>query len=484
MKKSVKKDLPYLPKNITMFSTRLADATFAELDDLFTNYGCCRSTFANELCGINNLENVTSFRTLRNDIRKQGRDEKLIKQYHFLRRHWVCALQDACANIYSMWSNLSNKINHAISNNVNFNDDERHYLRFVLCYAHLWLGVLQHNDDAYLDLAKKYQVLYLDVIKPLNDKQLQHANSYLRRVTRRYKMYPHKISKQNRSMTYDKSMYHFFDKRHMSFESAKSRETVKLELTSDWHYPTTGTVNIILDRDKHRIEIHKLIKSHKTPMKSKNDKVLGIDKGLYTLLSCSSGNEYGANFNKLANAEAERLDHKNGERHKNLVNGKTPTAKQYHKQKARHQAYIQSIINRVIKQMLLTEKPSLVVKEDLTFAEPKLPRAKNKLEAKRRRNMTVWCSGVLNRRLEYYCNKFGIPFVDVNPAYTSQYCPYCGRKFIARIGKHNEIAVCSNCGEMNANVVASINVKNRKDDPQITLYTPYKKVKEILDSRI
>ena len=64
------------------------------------------------------------------------------------------------------------------------------------------------------------------------------------------------------------------------------------------------------------------------------------------------------------------------------------------------------------------------------------------------------------------------------------YCPFCGCKFIKRTGKHNEIEICKNCGAMNANIATSINIKHRKDDPEIILFTPYKKVKDILDGRI
>ncbi|SDA71679.1 transposase, IS605 OrfB family, central region, partial [Lactobacillus kefiranofaciens] len=101
-----------------------------------------------------------------------------------------------------------------------------------------------------------------------------------------------------------------------------------------------------------------------------------------------------------------------------------------------------------------------------------------------RRNLSSWTKGVLNERLEYYCQQYGIDFKDVNPAYTSQYCPNCGRHFIVRFGKHNEKTLCPNCGEMDCNIAASKNILARATDKEITLYTPYKKVKAILDQRI
>ncbi|TXF99966.1 transposase, partial [Lactobacillus delbrueckii subsp. bulgaricus] len=43
-------------------------------------------------------------------------------------------------------------------------------------------------------------------------------------------------------------------------------------------------------------------------------KAIGIDKGLATLLSCSSGNEYGENFSKLANAIVDKYGKRNANR--------------------------------------------------------------------------------------------------------------------------------------------------------------------------
>ncbi|MBT8949500.1 zinc ribbon domain-containing protein, partial [Lactobacillus delbrueckii subsp. bulgaricus] len=70
-----------------------------------------------------------------------------------------------------------------------------------------------------------------------------------------------------------------------------------------------------------------------------------------------------------------------------------------------------------------------------------------------------------------------------NPAYTSQFCPRCGVHFSERKGAHHETAVCPNCGEMNANTAAAVNILQRVDDKEITKYMPYKNVKLILEDR-
>ena len=482
MPKSLKKIKNFLPKTIKMYSVALTDQEYTVLDPLCINYGRCRGRLFNELCGIKSMERVDNARNLRNSIRKQNKDIEFVQTYHFLKRHWVESLFDTCANVNSMWSNTANKIRKIIQNNDLLDENERHYLYFILCFKELWSGVLNYHRHAYLELSKKFQKSYLDVRKPLSDKQLHHADNYLRRLTRRYKAYPHKISQHNRSMTYDESMYSFKDDTTISIASNKPKQRILLKLTGYWRYAKKGNVQIVLNRDKHCIEIHKLIKTHKRKLKTLG--TIGIDKGLYTLLSCSTENEYGIGFSKLSNKESDRLCNVNSRRNKYRVKDQKLGSKHYHKTRDQHKEYMKAEINHAVLQMILTEKPTKIIKEDLTFTKEKLPKAKNKAVAKQRRRLSSWAKGYLNERIEYICNKYQIDYQDINPAYTSQYCPCCGNKFIRRYGKHHELVECPRCGEMNANIGAAKNIRNRENDPEINLYTPYKKVKEILDSRI
>ena len=78
----------------------------------------------------------------------------------------------------------------------------------------------------------------------------------------------------------------------------------------------------------------------------------------------------------------------------------------------------------------------------------------------------------LNNLIKRYTRRY--------PAYTSQICSKCGR-FGVRDG---DSFVCDNCGEIHADINASINILERKYDKEIKMFTSYKKVKEILESRI
>ena len=144
---------------------------------------------------------------------------------------------------------------------------------------------------------------------------------------------------------------------------------------------------------------------------------------------------------------------------------------------------MERVINTSIRQMLVAEDPDVLVKEDLTFTKEKLPKASNRYEAKVRRKLSSWTKGRLDKRIEYLCGSLGVQTIDVNPAYTSQFCPSCGAHFSERKGAHHETAVCPNCGEMNANTAAAVNILQRADDKEITKYMPYKNVKLILEDR-
>lgn len=436
--------------------------------------------FFNQYCGIRNMIKVQDFRKVRNDIKDQGLDKMFIQRYQFLNKHWIYSLSETCSNVKSMWSNLKNQINTCIHDNKNLSDDEQHYLHFIISFPVLWHGVLCYRKNAYLDLKQKYQAKYLKIVNSISSNRFHYLHNYLRRLTRRYKPKPRRNNNHNRSMTYDENMY-LFKHRQFRFSSAVNHKRFIVTLTSDWRYSLHGNLQIILDRDKKRIAIHKLIQSHQKLFALTTP--LGIDKGLATLISCSNGNEYGYQFSKLNTDYAEVLTEKNSHRNQMRAKYGQLGSINYHKFRNRHKARLQAKVNQIVQQMIIKEKPSVIVKEDLSFTKESLPNDKNKHMAKVHRKLNQWVKGYLNQRLEYYCNKYHIPFVDVNPAYTSQYCPNCGHHFAKRYGNHNELVDCNHCGTMNANIAAAKNILSRRDDLEINLYTPYEKVKQILDAR-
>ena len=102
---------------------------------------------------------------------------------------------------------------------------------------------------------------------------------------------------------------------------------------------------------------------------------------------------------------------------------------------------------------------SEIIYEDLTFVS-----WQDRYPKHVKRKLSRWIKGYIQQRINYKGALKSILLTKVNLAYTSQFCP--------------------NCGKINADFNASCNVKARKNIKEITIYTPYKQVKEILLKRI
>ena len=136
---------------------------------------------------------------------------------------------------------------------------------------------------------------------------------------------------------------------------------------------------------------------------------------------------------------------------------------------------MKSYINHSLDSLIQNERPKEIVMEKLDFA-----RWDDRYPKSVKRKISRWIKGYIKERLEYKCDLNRIQYTYINPAYTSQICNICGS-----FGKRNgDLFKCSDCGETHADLNAAINILNRKYDENITLYTPYTKVRNILEKRI
>ena len=148
--------------------------------------------------------------------------------------------------------------------------------------------------------------------------------------------------------------------------------------------------------------------------------------------------------------------------------------KKYSKEKHRHDENVKSYINFCLNNLLEQEKPKEIVMEQLDFVNwnDRFPKSV-------KRKLSRWIKGYIRERVEYKCSLCSIKCTYINPAYTSKVCNICG-SFGTRNG---DTFTCPKCGKLHSDINASKNILNRKTDEQITLYTPYKKVKAILLDR-
>ena len=197
---------PKQNKCVKAYTLKITDkADLVGINALFVHYGLCVDYFYHQLDGIQSMSKIQSWRNIRNDIRKkekiirrnrqdniQDNQMLLTEQFDIQGRHWVQALQQACMNLNSMWSNLGNKLKKQVQNNESFTDAERAYLNYVLSARGIWQSILLYGEQTYyLKHLQHKKLKYLNLRNNLNNDQLHRLHNYIRRVTRKNKPYPH-----------------------------------------------------------------------------------------------------------------------------------------------------------------------------------------------------------------------------------------------------------------------------------------------------
>lgn len=503
-------------KCIKVETVQLNEEEYAILDEMFERYRQCKDMFLKRLCGIGSILNIQSFQNVRNMIRKEQNalpneygNKSYCDIFEIQGRFWVMALSDTCMTLKSMWTNLGNKCKAKLrDNHTDLSKPERTYCNYILSSPKILYCIL--NECEYTGSKSKNYRRILDDIKDVPEIRIKYIHSMLRRLVRDNKPYPE--AKKADCILMDEVMYKITSEKDADYIllMTNSKGTkLKLKLKSRFCYNKKGNTQIVFNREKRTLSIHKCIKARQS--ETKKGHPVGIDKGYATLISCNDGNgkkpEYGENFGKLISAESERINKKNTNRNyfydkcrklqdklnqsedkserellRELIS-KTKRChlgkKKYNKKHTRAMKHMESVTNHNIRMFMNEMEPSEIVLEDLSFVtDRKKPRTKSY-----NRKMSSWQKGILDERLVYIAKIFGAETIHVNAAYTSQYCCICGSKLGLRYGKHSGLAECEICGTVNANTNAAGNILARKTDRKIMQYTPYKEVKAICDKR-
>ncbi|MGL4912296.1 MAG: RNA-guided endonuclease TnpB family protein, partial [Romboutsia sp.] len=377
------------------------------------------------------------------------------------------------SNIKSRWSNIKLRIKEQVKVNENLSNDDKHYINYILKANELYHKILIYKE---IDIPKVFEK------KNLNYKYL---NNLIRRYTRTYKgNIPY--SNKNTTFSIDTGLYSYKDG-YINITGLKKGKRLPIKLTDNNIQNKTLKVKII----GNKLEIHCPLR-----IKSKTHKdyenTIGIDKGYKYLFAVSSDNFYGEKLNDYLNKETERLNEVNAKRNRfyalynnylkdgnikkatNILENNLGKVK-YNHNKLKNDQRVKSYINQSLNMLIETEKPKEIVMENLDFVSWNQTYPKSV-----KRKLSRWIKGYIKDRLEYKCDYNNIKYTYINPAYTSKVCSICGQ-----FGQRNgDVFKCSNCGNLHADINASKNILKRKDDKEISLYTKYIKVKEILEKRI
>jgi IS605 OrfB family transposase len=218
---------------------------------------------------------------------------------------------------------------------------------------------------------------------------------------------------------------------------------------------------------------------------------VGVDKGYTEVLTDCDGNHHGTRLGLLLTAESDHRKAKGRARARlrSVANnarqrGDHAKADRIHRhnlgtlkrerRRARWEAMVRTetftAVHRVV------DKAAVVVAEDLSKSfTGRKPLGKNT-----NRRLAAWTKGVTAEALKNVSERRGSALTLVNAAYTSQVVPCCNG-FGRRSGDRLH---CTRCGVVwHADHAGAINVRQRLGDPDITLHTPYQRVRQILLER-
>lgn len=261
---------------------------------------------------------------------------------------------------------------------------------------------------------------------------------------------------------------------------------IAIPLTSN--DPITSTIRIIVRDDNSGVDIHYTV--DEKPGKPAGTATLAVDKGFTEVFTDSNGDRYGKGLGTLLVAESDRICKKGKARNKLYALAKKHKAagrrtKAHHiyeqnlgkQKKRRHITNFRSIIRTLVYVATheLVDKANTIVSEDLSHQFK--PKDKG---ATWNRRLSFWMRSVIQEASDSVSRRRGATHVPANSAYTSQVCSLCGAFGRRHGGKFH----CSGCRVvLDEDWNAAVNILHRKGDPEISLWTPHRKVKSILEER-
>ena len=444
-----------------------------ELYKIAIRYTSVKNEIFQRYGSISGLQYLSYPRQIRDNWVKTGFADKFGLQA----RYWKQAFDEGFSNIRSNWSNGFSRAKNNLYKNKDYTEVEKHYAFYLLKAPILLYKAITFQSFDLPEIFKDKDIR--------RDKIHKHLKSPIRRFAGR-KPHQHRQG----SFLIDENMYDVkTDNKNrlwLSIMGLKPRKRIRLLMTST--EPLSGSLRIVL-KDK-RIEVHQAVEVEaKEFIKGE---ARAVDKGFSEVITSSSGRKYGAGFNEKLKAESDRLSGKNKKRNKlraltdkyekkgdivktEIIKKNNLGKKKYFHQKEINLNKIKQIINLSLNQFITGERPAVMVTEDITFTN-----WNKKLPKKVKRYFSSWLKGYLQGRIDYKTMLNGVQQVVVNSAYGSQVCHLCGRFGI----RNGDKFYCEVHGVLDADHNAALNYLARMSDPDITVYTPYRKVKDILQERL
>ena len=469
-----------MQQTVRQRSLPLNNEKWARITETAAAYARQKDAFLVEYGHVKYLHYLGEKRKLRDKLVSAG----FVSPFGLQARQWKLALEDALYTLERQWEAAIAEVKGRLYRHEGLTDEEKHYANWLL-YKHE-----KHGRDW-----QRIQSIFTgeDVINEeikLDVEGRTRARKYLKRVFCRVPGKKPRV-KKTRSFTIDQQMYRVFateKRQYIAVATLNPGKRVVIPLAGI--YAIKGNLRVVLLPDEKCVEIH-LTREPRTYPPGEGE--AGIDLGVTEVFTDDTGRKYRSEYGEALQRISDHLLDKGRKRQKlwalyrkNLEqdSSKARRIKEHNlgttkqrKQNRKYRACCENEINRAFNELYRERRPRIIAYEDLAHLRGK---AKNKGLS---RKVSNWQRNTIKKRLEYKNHIYSVTDPGpTNAAYTSQQCPQCG--WVDSRNRHGDTFKCRKCGfAAGADHVAALNLKARLFDIEITRYTPYRKVKEILLQR-
>lgn len=411
--------------------TAVSGEDMKKLMEIASDYSKVKNCVYQRYGGIKSLPKLYPGYTVQNEMTESGlRAELCMPSVYF-----YLAVFDALGDIKTQWKQTQKRVLENIKKNETLEDDDRHYLKFVLKVSPCLEAILVNRE---IILSDPLKAQYERIAQNVNTKRLNH---YLCRQVRKHLKKLHTDTANGFFLS--ERAYRYGD--HGIYISVKEkRKRIFVPLTEGNCYKSQ--IFIRLFPEEGNIEI-------KVPMKMKikqhedYDRTVGVALGIKGMFVTDEGRIYGEEYEdyqyKLNRYVIKGMA--NYRRNRKYNSGR----KKFYAGKERLESGLHTYINREINRFLAEEKPGIIY-------IPKLPGG-SKAGSVRKMNyvMNMWQKGYVRRRLMQKCREQSIELVEVFGKDISNECSRCGNAGEKKDG----VFYCSACGssmEMKTNTAKNV----------------------------
>jgi hypothetical protein len=316
--KKLKKDLPEHSEILSVTrresSLPLSKKKYSDLTEVTRRFVEAENFFLKNFAGFEGLQYLKYPKELRNEYVRHGLPPELLR-LGLQARQWKLALDVAFDTIKSSHALTREKVKKSVQRSgLLWNETEKHLIRALLLRPDLLYWICLGRFKEIIPVIENF-----DFWKANSHGKTRSSKKVLIWLRRRYRECHHRKAEMKKFRTYhvDQNMFSFFQEKGTCYFAVASlvpnqRIVIPLTNSSLKAEDFSGNVKVVLKKNR-RVEIHRAIHTvvPQCPL-TKEDvqkkaqiahseaplKIIGLDKGLKTLLHTDRGTSYGQDYSQ------------------------------------------------------------------------------------------------------------------------------------------------------------------------------------------